>query len=534
MDFVKLPEQKPVVGRNPDGRVVLCRGVPFSDSYDHVRLYDSRKEAAQDIATHFGAVDRSQVVPIRNGILDVSLPPSWEDALEFDYLIYWLHESTSRPEFFFIEETIPVSANSVRFRLKRDVWQNNIDSVKMPRCFVERKIVKQADDKIGAFTYPEGLELGEYIMHASGGTHLINDYQIPTQDDIDQGYSIMVATTFGNDGNFAGGNMREGVYEGINYMAFDTAGQVNEFLKDITEKGLSSGILTSFMFPNAFLTNDEAVYKRISIPKNTLNIDNYRPRNNKLFCYPYNYLIAHNNLGGVYEYRYEFFSTKNCEFEYTILVGMNPRIFAYPIKYSNAEQNYLNAIVYDNFAKCSMSIDTFKAWTAQTGANVAVSQLATAFNWSQKTESLAKGVAGFALAAMTGGVGGVQNLLQQATSASVAPPTNIGTGGGESNHQLRLEKIDFYQVTIRKEYAEIIDDFFSKYGYAINKFETPAIRTRKYWNYVKTRDICFTKKDTQTAQMGDLRALEEIFNKGVTIWHTTTDFGNYELENVDA
>ena len=44
----------------------------------------------------------------------------------------------------------------------------------------------------------------------------------------------------------------------------------------------------------------------------------------------------------------------------------------------------------------------------------------------------------------------------------------------------------FYQFCIKREFAEIIDNFFSKFGYKTLKNKVPNITGRSNWNYVKT------------------------------------------------
>ena len=44
----------------------------------------------------------------------------------------------------------------------------------------------------------------------------------------------------------------------------------------------------------------------------------------------------------------------------------------------------------------------------------------------------------------------------------------------------------FYRMSVRQEYAKIIDNYFSMYGYSINEVKIPNITGRTNWNYVKT------------------------------------------------
>lgn len=44
-------------------------------------------------------------------------------------------------------------------------------------------------------------------------------------------------------------------------------------------------------------------------------------------------------------------------------------------------------------------------------------------------------------------------------------------------------------MSIKQEYARVIDNFFNMYGYKVNDVKIPNITGRLNWNYVKTVDI---------------------------------------------
>ena len=81
----------------------------------------------------------------------------------------------------------------------------------------------------------------------------------------------------------------------------------------------------------------------------------------------------------------------------------------------------------------------------------------------------------------------------------------------------------------KKEYLEIMDDYFTRFGYAIKCLTTPNITGRKYWNYVEIGS-------SEEIGYGEVPSnyMEQINNacrKGVTIWHDHSNLGNYGLNN---
>lgn len=85
----------------------------------------------------------------------------------------------------------------------------------------------------------------------------------------------------------------------------------------------------------------------------------------------------------------------------------------------------------------------------------------------------------------------------------------------------------FYQMCIKEEYAKIIDNFFSMFGYKINEVKIPNITGRPNWNFVKTIDCNITGNFPQN----DIQTLKNMFNNGVTFWHNPNTFLDYSQNN---
>ena len=85
----------------------------------------------------------------------------------------------------------------------------------------------------------------------------------------------------------------------------------------------------------------------------------------------------------------------------------------------------------------------------------------------------------------------------------------------------------FYGMSIKKQYAKIIDDYFSAYGYKINDVKIPNITGRTNWNYVKTINCNILGDIPQE----DLQTLKDMFNSGITFWHNASTFLDYSQSN---
>lgn len=122
----------------------------------------------------------------------------------------------------------------------------------------------------------------------------------------------------------------------------------------------------------------------------------------------------------------------------------------------------------------------------------------------------------------------IAGTIGQFYTASLMP--NIQ--GGNSNIGDVLYSSGRNCFTIRKmqcerRFIEIIDDFFTMYGYKINLVKKPNITGRTNWNYVKTIDCNILGNIPQM----DLAEIKEMFDSGVTLWHTTAYFLDYSQTN---
>lgn len=98
---------------------------------------------------------------------------------------------------------------------------------------------------------------------------------------------------------------------------------------------------------------------------------------------------------------------------------------------------------------------------------------------------------------------------------------NVGFTVGNNMHGFAI-----VSKQITNEYANILTDYFEKYGYAVHLVKEPNIHTRKSWNYVRLVDANILGNIPEMY----LNEIKSIFESGVTIWHTT-DVGNYSLNN---
>ena len=137
---------------------------------------------------------------------------------------------------------------------------------------------------------------------------------------------------------------------------------------------------------------------------------------------------------------------------------------------------------------------------------------------------------------MLGSLFGIKNTMSEVYAHSLSPNTAKGnTNGGDINTCSNRNGFAFYQMSIKQEYAKIIDNFFSMFGYKINEVKTPNITGRRNWNYIKTLECNITIKPDivipNSIPQEDLEKIKDMFNNGVTMWHNTSNYLDYSQNN---
>ena len=82
-------------------------------------------------------------------------------------------------------------------------------------------------------------------------------------------------------------------------------------------------------------------------------------------------------------------------------------------------------------------------------------------------------------------------------------------------------------MSVPASVAASIDDFFTRFGYAMNRLTTPNRSARPHWNYVKTAGCTVTG----SVPADDMRKICGIYDVGVTWWKNPAEIGNYSLDN---
>lgn len=248
----------------------------------------------------------------------------------------------------------------------------------------------------------------------------------------------------------------------------------------------------------------------------------YTPKNKKLYTAPYMSAYLSTNDGNGKTFRFEF-SDLNTVLSFRVIGDFtpNPSVTLVPLSYKGVTENYAEAISFSGYPQCGTDSDAYKAWLAQRGGVLGVQALG----------GIAMAIAGLVTQQPILAISGATTALGAgAQVAGAAEMPNSGSAGGGSAAGLAAaRKLTFTAMLqhVTVEAAKRIDDYFNRYGYAINQVKKPNIGTRPYYNYVQTENCAISGSIPASAE----RRICEIFDRGVTWWVSVGAFGDYSVDN---
>ena len=286
--------------------------------------------------------------------------------------------------------------------------------------------------------------------------------------------------------------------------------------------------------------------------------DGYTPINNKLKTYPYNYLYVSDNRGGYHFYRYEFFENNKAYFYGEGCFTSQPEMIIYPRNYKNRLNNYEEKMVIDSFPVCSWQAPDLVDWLAK-GAMMGISAanvpnpISVSKVTKQTTDVYEKDLDGQKIEDSKRTTSTdreyswhkvVDRSGYQRDTATRTKETTVTTDKGKIERKISLptphichsvvgngdillgttynQTFTIYQMQILSNFAYKIDDYFSRYGYAINDVTTPNINARPKFTYVKTSGCCMTTNNIPASVEAEIC---DIFDRGITFWK---DKGNVD------
>lgn len=218
-----------------------------------------------------------------------------------------------------------------------------------------------------------------------------------------------------------------------------------------------------------------------------------------------------------------------------------------PVNYNGSSYSDINSITLGKFPICSFLNDMYQKWLAQNTINLGnlsftsddwnVSFTSDDLHFMQNTlngalSTLSKLENGNVIGAIQSGADTYANtlysVLQRRQHQMIPSSVEGQLNSGDVNVAQGNNTFHFYKMTIKQEFARIIDDFFSMFGYKVNDVKVPNITGRRNWNFVKLINPNIEGSNIPEFELNEFKKQLE---NGITFWHNPTTFRDYSQDN---
>ena len=530
-------------------KIYLCKDINVDNEYTNVLNYTVQQMLDLCTSNAHLVASATNYSFIRETENTISVGFTYSQCLQSNYIVFQNSDYSNKWFFAWIKDVKYVSEASTQITFEVDAWSTWFNDLTITNCFVIREHVNS--DGYGEHTIPEGLETGEYISQTSahfpfGTSHIVMGTLVNPRN----------GTAWdGGCGEYGG------IVSGVKYFIFNNTGSLNNALERIASAGNSDSIVSLFYCPDwitgyssaTFDSNgiaevpntDTATYGGgISIPLQWTKIGNYTPKNKKLFTYPYCSYIITNNAGGSLELHIEDFHDNGNHVGQTAVYGtccpgasirLIPKYYKAHDRTLSDELNNEYGLTAGKFPIASYPNDAYTNWMTQNSVNMGIQTIGSLLMIAGGSMAVATGGASLLPSilgggAITSGAMGIANQMNQVYQHSFNPVHADGnTNSGDVTYSKGLLSFSGYFMTIKEEYAKSIDEYFTRFGYKVNRLKTPNITGRQYWNYVQIGTGEEIGKGAVPTKYMDI--INQATRNGVTIWHNHANIGNYNLNN---
>lgn len=566
----------------PNSDVYLIKDIKITPNYSDTIFFSSADAQYTYFANpskRVATINKSSYQRYKRGSMKVGL--SAGVVANANYMMFKNTSFENKWFYAFITDWEYINNNTTLISYMIDDIQTWFFDCTLGDCFVEREHVM--DDAIGNNRVPEPVGTDRVVMTERWHCANMDSYSIVVQAS-NKHRGDYFEQQFLHQGQFNGLAIWK-----TPCNTYDDASAIQSYLDQMVGDGSYSDdatnqqqVVSLIMFPTTYAENISEGDK--SKPYSTNEgfatprtmVDHYTPRNKKLLTAPFKSLLLTNSIGANVTLDYDDFiavSGVKTTPAFFIVGSMNGQgqMMCVPYNYRGVEKNFNYKITINEFPQCGYTLDSYRAWLAGGGdlkqqisalqgvGNGLFSLLGMAQSvnaeygkewnknydyrykdysspvaqqYADKNTSWSEATANSGVLSGAGGLlSGILNTAidYKTTEYNSQAQANIPVGMTAGNAMIGLRELNFrcYDVDINQQDARIIDDFFDKYGYQVNKLKVPNISGRKQWNYVKTRECEIVGNIPASTKS----SIINIFNNGITFWKHGDNIGNYSLDN---
>lgn len=532
-----------------NSRIILAKNINLDRNYKNVLNYTESQMLALVNENKIGESSFNSF--IRQNGNSIATNFTYNQALQANYIAFQNPDYSQKWFFAWIDEIIYKNDSNIEIRYTIDAWSTWFEKLQLKNCFIVREHV--SDDTIGANTVPEDLSTGEMISDWVRTPNIFGSesyFWLVCASNWEPAFGGVTAGRYAQSWIYGGYPQASAWFAwAINWNNPSDLQSFNDWLQQVTIEQHADDIQAVFALPyDAFnLTGDidpdthkvlngkgikynEDYNIPIDVMHSFIDTDTSETipvKNNKLYCYPYNFLRVTNNSGSFNDYYIEDFAPDvlgNYGFNCVGVpcIGYSGKIR--PKNYRGVTLNEDESLALGKYPTLSWATDAYINWLTQNAVNMAVNAIG-----GSATSAVAFAT-GHVVTGTLSVAGLIGNSIGQIEKASQLPNTAQGNANqGDVSFAFNLIRFKFQKIRPKKEYIQMLDSYFTRFGYKVNRLGTPNLTSRQYWNYVEIG---------QGEQVGYgeipsmfLQKINNAFESGVTVWHNHSNIGNYELNN---
>lgn len=525
----------------PQNTVRVCKGVCFEPSYSNTILWANAN-------AQFAYIERqtarlfTKVTPFRIMDGQCYLPGPADYFMNCNYIAFTNADfGENRWWYAFITQVEFIDMYTTRISFDIDVIQTFMFEINLGSgTFVER--AHAITDKPGDNLLPENLELGDYIVNDTARTELFDNYD------------IVVAATVDREGDNSVGGYYNGIYSGLEYLAFEDVSELKNFILDLTSSNKADAIIAIWMMPRQFVTGKgtesaKTTNYSYNAPER-YRLDGYAPRNKKLLTYPFKFFTVSNLSGQSADYHYEYFGNNGESKIYSFLIvgdySPTPTIKLVPQNYNgigyigttDVSYGFDYGLTMSGFPQCAWVTDAYQAYLAQMG-----SVSAFGMNFNAVDLQMGQQVASSLTSLLSANVGGTVNsifgiaqTMARQNAARSMPPQAGGQTANGAMVAMKAKDFLFTDKSLRADFAERLDNFFDMFGYQQNTIwsignisSSRYLNSRQNFNYIKTQNALVLGDANILPQY--VEQIQGCFDNGIRFWHNELNYGNLKAPN---
>lgn len=513
----------------PNSVITVMKNVPLYSDYQNTLYFADRgSQQAYFSSKAYKNFDNLSYQRVDNNTIRLNCKA--DTIAECNYMMFCNAGYTSRYYYAFINEVEYVNDNCCNVHYEIDSLQTWLLDCNIKECFVERE--HSTTDKIGGNIVAEPIQIGEMVT---------SDYKELTNMN---SYLVIIAICDVENAT-VDGTLYDGIYGGCTLYAYQSTDvqSINSKIDEYLDK--PDAINSIYICPSILIPGVDVGGKRLestacasglTVKCDAISTDatfcGYKPKNNKLYTYPFNTFCIDNASGNSLQLRYEFFDGNAPVIKIMGTITSPVRCVARPCNYKNIKgydslsgYTTLNteSITLESYPHCSWNTDSYQAWISQNAVPMLMGGATSVGNSLITAPLSANPEASIGIGALNSVVGTLSTMYRESIKADICKGT---LNNGNINCTNGTQQFYTCRCHVTREYAEIIDDFFTMFGYAVNKVKKPNYSSRPSFNYIKTKNFICTGNVPNKNRV----EITNIFNNGITFWKSK-DVGNYNLGN---